>query len=899
MRSDILGNLQKFVRFLLGKENEAAEHAAVQEAFRKKYKHFQELLESNSELLKIVTDIEYKLRGEQVFGMSYVRAQATRAVFHALRMAGSFDSLSGKTNPRLKDKVEEIQRAISSELESRKGAACAERILPYAQVTREMVDAVGGKSANLGEVQNRVGLPVPRGFAITTTAFQDFFEHAGLWAEIKRIKLGIIPDAPDSLETASEDIQHAILSAPMPPALEQELVAAHERLAAECGVPPEELRVALRSSAIGEDSELSYAGQYLSVLNVPHRRLAVTYRMVLASLYTPRAMSYRLLKGILDEDMAMSVACLEMLDSVASGVMYTRHPYNHEDDRILINAVWGLGPYAVDGIVTPDSQSVRREDLAPEDGRVAEKPVQLVCGPGGALVERPVPPELQGQPCLTPELTRELAGFALSLESHYGAAQDIEWALTPDGRLLVLQSRPLGVVASGQAAPADLPRITGREALLRGGESAQPGVGAGPAFVVKDEDELSGFPEGGVLVAPHSSPKFMVLMQKASAIVTDYGSITGHMASLSREFGVPTVLGLATATRDIAPGAVVTVDAYSGVVYAGVVDELLAFSSTREPHMKGTPVYEVLARVGRHITPLNLVDPKSPEFRVAHCRTLHDLMRLLHERSYGEMFAISDMASGESGVSMRLRAQTGLDLHVIDLGGGVAPEENGRRRVLHPQDVISRPFAALLDGLTLDEAQLSTPRPVQVKGLLSVMGQQMLENPSAGGQRFGDRSYAIISDKYVNFSSRVGYHYGVLDCYCGQTVSKNYITFSFKGGAADDEKRARRARAIGLILEGNGFKVEVQGDRVVGRLQKHEPGVILEKLWIMGKLLQFTRQTDMLMVDEKSVRAMADCFLSGRYVLDVNCPITESTAAQKAARATPNGVPDPGDNSPH
>jgi hypothetical protein len=167
---------------------------------------------------------------------------------------------------------------------------------------------------------------------------------------------------------------------------------------------------------------------------------------------------------------------------------------------------------------------------------------------------------------------------------------------------------------------------------------------------------------------------------------------------------------------------------------------------------------------------------------------------------------------------------------------------------------------------------------VQVKGLLSVMGQQMITNPNADGQRFGDRSYAIISDKYLNFSSRVGYHYGVLDCYCGRTESKNYITFSFKGGAADDLKRARRARAIGLILEGLGFSVEVVGDRVVGRLHKRDTGETLEKLWLMGKLLQFTRQTDMLMVDEKSVRAMADCFLSGRYVLDGSCPLDEEAA---------------------
>jgi len=884
VQSDILRNLLNFVRILFGRECREAGDAAVQETFRKKYKHFQELLESNAELLKIVSDIELKLRGEAVFGMAYVRTQATRAVFHALRMAASFENLSGKANPRLKNKLEEIQRDISTELEARKGAACTERVLTYAAINRGMVDAVGGKSANLGEVANHVGLPVPRGFAVTTAAFHEFFEHAGLWAEIKRIKLGVATDAPASLEAASEEIQHAILSAPLPPELERDILAAHAQLAGECGVEPDALRVALRSSAIGEDSELSYAGQYLSVLNTPRRRLLQTYRMVLASLYTPRAMSYRLLKGILDEDMAMSVACLEMLDSVASGVMYTRHPYNPDDDRVLINAVWGLGPYAVDGIVTPDSQHVRRVDLGVEDARIALKPVQLVCGPNGSLVERPVPEALRNEPCLTPELTRELAGYALRLESHYGAPQDVEWALTPDGRLLVLQSRPLGVVQAGRSAPADLPRVVGREIRVGGGEVAQPGVGSGPAFLAGGEAELGGFPEGGVLVAAHSSPAFMVLMPKASAIVTDYGSITGHMASLSREFGVPTLLGLKTATRDIKNGEIVTVDAYSGVVYAGAVEELLGFSAARTSHMKGTPVYEVLERVARHVTPLTLVDPKSPDFRAPCCRSIHDVMRLLHERSYNEMFAISDMASGESGVALRLKAQTGLDLYVIDLGGGVAAAQAGeRRRVLRPQDVVSPPFAALLQGLTLDEKQLSTPRPVQMQGLLSVMGQQMLANPNADGGRFGDKSYAIISDKYVNFSSRVGYHYGVLDCYCGRTVSKNYVTFSFKGGAADDEKRARRARAIGLILEGNGFKVEVQGDRVVGRLQKHESDVVLEKLWIMGKLLQFTRQTDMLMVDEKSVRDMAECFLSGQYVLDASCPITEKRKPPAAA----------------
>ncbi|SNS01283.1 phosphoenolpyruvate synthase [Humidesulfovibrio mexicanus] len=877
VQSEILTNLKRLIRLLCGRGEDGGGHEELQEEFRRRYRHFQELLDSNAELLKIVADMEVKLRGEQLFGMSHIRAQATRAVFHALRMVASYENLSGKPEPVLRAKLAELQQQIKDELEDRAATHGQALVLGYEEISRDMVDQVGGKSANLGEVRNRVGLPTPRGFAITTTAFTEFFANAGLREEIKRIKLGIAPDAPASLDAASEEIQRLIITAPLPTALEQAIVEAHDALAKECGRHPDECPVAMRSSAIGEDSEYSFAGQYLSVLNVPRRRLVTTYRYVVASLYTARAMSYRLLKGIVDEDMSMSVACLEMIESVASGVMYTRHPYHPQDDRVLINAVWGLGVYAVDGVVIPDSVSLLRETLEPQELRVAEKPVMLTCGAGGVLVERPVPPERRDAPCLNAEQLRQLGGYGLRLEEHYGAAQDVEWALTPGERLLILQSRPLGVVAGETSIPAGLPSVNDREPVLAGGETAQPGIGSGPAFVVTDEDSLDGFPDGGVLVAPHSSPKFMVLMRKAQAILTDSGSITGHMASLAREFGVPAILGLKSATQDITTGEILTVDAYSRRVYPGQVDALMAFKAPRTAHMRDTPVHGVLSRVARHIIPLNLVNPKAEEFRPKGCRTVHDVMRLLHERCYGEMFALSDMASARPGMAMRLKAQTGLDLHVIDLGGGVATGAAARGG-LDPSDVVGAPFKALLNGLTLDQAQLSTPRPLQMKGFLSVMSQQVVAGPAQAGERFGDKSYAIISDKYVNFSSRVGYHYGVLDCYCGSTVSKNYITFSFKGGAADDLKRARRARAIGRILEANGFRVEVEGDRVVGRLQKRETDVVLEKLWIVGKLLQFTRQMDMLMVDEASVDAMAACFLSGRYVLDASCPIPQRPA---------------------
>lgn len=215
---------------------------------------------------------------------------------------------------------------------------------------------------------------------------------------------------------------------------------------------------------------------------------------------------------------------------------------------------------------------------------------------------------------------------------------------------------------------------------------------------------------------------------------------------------------------------------------------------------------------------------------------------------------------------MRLDAPLPIDLRVIDLGGGLVDVPPNARKVRESQ-IVSVPFKALLRGMFHEELRIMRPRPVELRGFLSVMGEQMFTNVH-GAERFGDRSYAIVSDKYINFSSRVGYHYGILDSYCGLTLSKNYITFSFKGGAADDVRRNRRARAIALILRELGFTVEVMGDRVDAKFLKYEAEIIQEKLDYLGRLLLFTRQMDMLMHSEASVAAIAQAFMEEDYQLD-------------------------------
>ena len=842
---------------------EPADQAEVMNIFRKKYTNFKALLESNAELLKIISGMEEKLTAQYVFGMSYIRSEMARVVFHSVRMIRSFEDLSGRKYPELMDTLNRIQSEVNQELELKNVPRGVNFVLPYDRITRDRVDFVGGKNANLGEIQSRVHLPIPRGFAITTTAFDELIAFNDLEDEIRKQKMELSPKDPESLIRVSDSIQRMFREASVPQVVEDAILSAYDREIS----PDGSVRVALRSSAIGEDSELSFAGQYQSLLNVPKQDIIQKYKEVIASLFSPRAIAYRQYMGIPFEDVAMSVACMEIINAKAGGVIYTRHPFQLLNTHIIINATWGLGAPVVDGAVTPDTYELSK--TSPPSllsFTVAPKEKSLETSADGYLIESAVPQDLQNSACLTEEQAVKLAEYALKLEAHFQAPQDIEWALDRNNELVILQTRPLKIEGE-RGTFFSTQKFDAYPILIETGSIACPGVGCGPAHIVRSEEDLLSFPDGGVLVAAHSSPQYVIVMEKAQAIVTNAGSIMGHMASVAREFEVPTLLNTKTATSVITQGALVTVDAFAGRVYAGKVTELLGMRWERGAFMKDTPVYQTLQKLSRHIVPLTLTNPKSRKFTAGNCKTIHDIMRLTHELSYGEVFQISDFTTDRGRISRKLAAPLPIDLYVIDLGGGLLGVDH--RSKIIPDQVVSAPFKALLGGMLHKDLKTSEPRPINVKGFLSVMSQQMMAPPNQVAARFGDRSYAIVSDKYLNFSSRVGYHYSILDCYCGQTAMKNYINFQFKGGAADDVRRNRRARLIKNILEAAGFLVEVQGDRVNARFVKQEPHVVAEKLDLLGRLLIYTRQMDMLMNSESSVDLLCSHFLEGRY--DLGC----------------------------
>jgi pyruvate, water dikinase len=839
-----------------------ASKSTVTDVFRKKYINFKSVLESNSELLKIISDFEEKLGENQVFPMAYIRTQTARMIFHAARMIKSFEQLSGRPYAAFTTTLNQIHGLITAQLDRKAVPVTADYVLPYISITKEMVGAVGGKNANLGEVAG-LGLPIPKGFAITTTAFHAIVSANDLLDEIRMQKMALNGVDPESIDQISDNIQKLFIDAVVPEPVQQAILDAYERFVDD----KKQAHVALRSSAIGEDADLSFAGQYLTVLNVPPDKIIKEYLRVLASLFTPRAIFYRLHMGIPFGEADMSVGCLEMINARASGVLYSSNPYNLLDNAILINALWGLGTSVADGMATPDVYKLSREPehrLISVD--IASKSKQVGIRPDGYVAEQPVDPELQKQPCLTPEQAALLAGYAVTIEKHYQGPQDIEWAINRNDQVIILQARPLRVESLGEdaATPREFPEYA---VVLDNGNIACPGVGFGPAWPVRNERDLKDFPEGSVLVAAQSSPLYVMVMQKASAIIADSGSITGHMASLAREFRVPTVLNLKGATAMIKKGDLITVDAVAGRVYRGKVTELLEMKTQKASPIMYTPVYKTLKLISGFIIPLNLTDPNSPEFTPENCRTVHDIMRFIHERSYAEMFKISDFTTDYGTISVKLTASLPLDLYVIDLGEGLINHEEvaADRRKITLEDVTSVPFKAILTGMLHEGLTHSEPRPVNLKGFFSVMGEQMLSPQGNGGQRFGEKSYAIISDKYLNFSSRVGYHYSILDAYCGPVPNMNYINFTFMGGAADYLRRSRRARLIQQVLQSIEFLVEVHGDRITARFSKQPEEIVTQKLDQLGRLLIYTRQMDMLMHTEQSVVQLAECFLNEDY----------------------------------
>ena len=431
------------------------------------------------------------------------------------------------------------------------------------------VNKAGGKGANLGELV-KAGLPVPPGFVVTAQAYLLFTTESGLSQKIVHAMEGINVDDTAALQAKAREVQEMIIGTEMPANIKDEIIKAYEELSRRDSARA--LFVAVRSSATMEDSEqASFAGMNATFLNVHGKEdLVRKVKECWASLYGARVVFYRAKKEFLDEPV-IAVVVQKMVNSDKAGVMFTANPSNNNMSSLVIEGAFGLGEVVVGGQVSPDYYEVEKNGLKVKDTRVSHKNFKIIRDEKGRNKSVDLSDKEAEQPVLSDAEVQEIARLGMKIEQHYGSPQDTEWAME-GGKVYMVQSRPITTLIRAADVVADKHDAEESRELIRG-LGAGPGRGSGEVRVLASPDKDDGFESGDVLVAAMTTPDWVPLMKKASAIVTDGGGMTCHAAIVSREMGLPCVVGTRNATKILSDKMLVTVDGTHGIVYEGKLKE--------------------------------------------------------------------------------------------------------------------------------------------------------------------------------------------------------------------------------------------------------------------------------------------------------------------------------------
>ncbi len=437
-------------------------------------------------------------------------------------------------------------------------------IVWFQDVDKDDVGLVGGKGANLGEI-TKAGFPMPPGFIVTAGAYFDFLEYNNFLVQIKRILKPCNIQDPRQLNEASARIKALIKRGKIPDQLAKLIIQYYEKL----GGPLRSCLVAARSSATAEDlPDASFAGQQETFLNIKGEANVVNkVRECWASLFTPRAIFYREEKKFDHFKVGIAVVVQKMIQSQTSGIMFTVDPVTNNKERIIIEAIYGLGELIVQGSVTPDHYQVDKNNFQILIKQVSEQKLQLI-KQGAKTLEIKVPEHLSKKQKISDSHIVEIAKFGKRLHQHYFFPQDIEWGIEKN-KVYILQTRPVTTLVKKGKKKKKAKKIKISLPLLLTGDAASPGMASGFVHILKSAAEISKLKAGEILVTRMTTPDFVPAMKRAAAIVTDEGGQTSHAAIVSRELGIPCVVGTKKATQILKTGMMITVDAKEGKVTAG------------------------------------------------------------------------------------------------------------------------------------------------------------------------------------------------------------------------------------------------------------------------------------------------------------------------------------------
>ncbi len=441
----------------------------------------------------------------------------------------------------------------------------APTVLWFNQINHDDIAKAGGKGANLGEMYS-LGIPVPNGFVVTAQTYFEFIDHNQLNQKIKNVLESTDVDDPNQLFEASKKIKTLIKTSPIPPQIAIDITKAYKRLSGFGGLAHSP--VAVRSSATAEDlPDASFAGQQETFLNVIGDANVLTrVRDCWASLFTPRAIFYRQKKKYDHFKVGIAVPVQKMVSSDVSGIMFTINPVTNNKNQIVIETIWGLGEYIVQGQVTPDTHVVQKHEWTIISHNKTPQTIQLVKSLRETK-ETQVPKSKQNQEKITTAQAVKIAQYGQKLHNHFGKHQDIEFAIEK-GKIYIVQTRPVTTVESNSKTLQKSNQVITKTPDLKG-EAASPGIASGEVVIIKSPSEINKAQSGQILVTDMTTPDFVPAMKKVVGIITNKGGQTSHAAIVSRELGVPCVVGTKTATKTLKNGDIVTLNGATGEVWFG------------------------------------------------------------------------------------------------------------------------------------------------------------------------------------------------------------------------------------------------------------------------------------------------------------------------------------------
>ncbi len=853
-------------------------------------KNFRDIIDANNTALEAIARLQEQYH-ENERGNSQLTTKLITDIFvNTFKMIKSINALSDDRYGNLY----KVYDAISSRLRNKLGERGNNRhrevihkfIIPFSEIDHSYIDIVGEKIAFLCDIRNKTPVLVPDGFAITESAYSLLLKENHLDEQIGSLLDSIDFKDIEGIFQASSQLQKLIMNARVPDILKEEIQNALKVLKA---YAPADLRVSVRSSALFESNAYtSFAGQYRTLLNIPEDEVLNAYLEVVASKFTPEAMVYAVAHSFNIEDICMPVAVQHMIDAKSSGVMFTSWQNLNQS---MIQAVYGLGLYIVNGTLVPDTYIYNNELKRTVVSIPGEKHTSLVCDIVGTK-EAGIQEPYRNAPCIASDQLSELSGIGQKLDKIYKMPLDIEWAIDARLNIFILQCRPQLYKPAPETTLADLSDIDIEWAIDDYGEpyileyreagmsirrsrrntlpfrilnhtitdrgvTASPGTASAPAFNVNNSLDIMKFPYGSIIVTTTADPKLAVLLNKAVGVISQGGDVTGHLAAVAREFQVPALF--ATGRVSIADGKHITLDANNKKVYAGTVKEL-AGKNDRKPDLQ--PSMLLLRDMLKDIATLNIPNPANSNSQALKCKSIHDIIRFVHQIAIEEMFKTCDSKVSKESCARKITSPIPVNLLAFDLGGGIA--EDAPDIGISLENVVSIPMQALWKGMMHKGIKWSGERNIDVSGMFAAMTNYMIDE-STSMRGLGSPSYVFISKNYMNFNSRVGYHFATVDAYIGELHESNYINFRFSGGANALDRRSRRTALIEKTLRDAGYKSIRTMDVINSNIQNLTENQMQEKLEFLGRLLGFVNRLDIAMVTDNDIDKYYNAFKAQRY----------------------------------